>query len=109
MSFLLGAGVLLFLVVAVLAWALLRKPHASRREDVEGRMEAELTDDVAAGVLAADDLRAATADIEVDPDDPARERGRGGRGVGGRGWLGESGGGRGGWRSSNWSGSQHGG
>jgi|SRR5690625_464016 len=81
MSFLLGAGVLLFLVVAVLAWALLRKPHASRREDVEGRMEAELTDDVAAGVLAADDLRAATADIEVDPDDSARKRGRGGMGV----------------------------
>lgn len=72
MTFLIAAGLLLVLVIAVLAWALLRKPQAMRIEDMEGQMEAELSDDVAAGVLAAGELSAATSDIEVDRDESSR-------------------------------------
>jgi cytochrome c-type biogenesis protein CcmH len=78
MTFPIAAGLLLLLVIAVLLWALWRKPRASREEDMEGQMEAELSDDVAAGVLEAGELRAASADIEVDRDQFARGQKRGG-------------------------------
>lgn len=65
MSFLLAAGVLLALVLALLVWAALRRPRAEHGDRVAGRLEAELDDDVAAGVLGAEDLSAAAADIDV--------------------------------------------
>lgn len=72
MNFLIGAGLLLVLVVALLAWALLRAPSASRGEDMEGRLEDELADDVAAGVLSDEDLPAAASDIDVEKREETR-------------------------------------
>src|SRR5699024_158006 len=77
MSFLIASGLLLLFVVVVLAWAVLRTPHRAGGGDLAGRMAAELNDDVAAGVLAPEDLPAATSDIEVQRAQEASSRNRG--------------------------------
>ncbi len=66
MAFLIAACLLLLLIVAMLAWGLLRGPRIARNNNLHGSLEAELGEDVAAGVLPAEDLSAAAGDLEVD-------------------------------------------
>ncbi|MGH8273204.1 MAG: tetratricopeptide repeat protein [Gammaproteobacteria bacterium] len=66
MAFLVAAGLLLLLVLAILSWSVVRAPRAERNEDMGGRLEAELADDVAAGVLPAEDFSAAVGDLDTE-------------------------------------------
>ncbi|HEX5314198.1 MAG TPA: c-type cytochrome biogenesis protein CcmI, partial [Gammaproteobacteria bacterium] len=64
MSFLIAAGLLLLAVLLLLGWPLLRRVRRSAPDDVHGRLVAELDDDVAAGVLPAEDRALAARDLE---------------------------------------------
>ncbi|MGH8226211.1 MAG: c-type cytochrome biogenesis protein CcmI/CycH [Gammaproteobacteria bacterium] len=66
MAFLLGAGLLLVLILALLVWGVLRRPRKERDTDLRGRLEAELAGDVAAGVLPAEDLAEAVHDLDTE-------------------------------------------
>lgn len=66
MAFLVAAGLLLLVVLAILIYPVVRAPRAERNEDMRGRLEAELADDVAAGVLPAEDFSAAVGDLHTE-------------------------------------------
>ncbi len=65
MSFLIGGGLLLLIVLAMMVFAVMRSPRAIDNENLQGRLEAELANDVAAGVLPAEDLAAARRDLDA--------------------------------------------
>ncbi len=66
MAFLLATGLLLALVLALLGWALWRVPQRRDPEPLRARLTEELNLDVAAGLLAREELDAAAHDIEAD-------------------------------------------
>ncbi|MGH8162390.1 MAG: c-type cytochrome biogenesis protein CcmI, partial [Gammaproteobacteria bacterium] len=66
MAFVIGAGLLLLLVVAILAIAAARAPREQRRGNLRDQFEAELASDVAAGLLPAADLTAAAGDLDAE-------------------------------------------
>ncbi|MGH8128502.1 MAG: c-type cytochrome biogenesis protein CcmI [Gammaproteobacteria bacterium] len=72
MSFLIAAILLLICVLAPLVWITLRhRPQAHKPTALHARLEAELRDDVTAGVLPAEDLEQAARDIEADDRETA--------------------------------------
>ncbi|MGH8426637.1 MAG: c-type cytochrome biogenesis protein CcmI [Gammaproteobacteria bacterium] len=67
MAFLLAAGLLVVVVLALLAWPWLHRSRPIPQKDTHRQLTAELGDDVAAGLLPPEDLSAAAEDIEPTP------------------------------------------
>ena len=71
MAFLLGAGLLVAVVLALLVWPWLHHSRQAPQRDTHRQLAAELSDDVAAGLLPPEDFFAAAKDLDPTPIEQA--------------------------------------
>lgn len=80
MSFVIAVVLLLICTLGLSVWVTLRhRPQMRKPTDLHARLEAELRDDVAAGVLPAKDLEQAAQDLEADAPEATISHGGSGK------------------------------